>query len=424
MLGLRGPRGERYERPRIGPLRCGPGATRKRGQLRGRTRAGSLRDLRWHGRARRRTDRLRHRHLDHRASGRGTQGSAGGRGARPVTCRRPGSRVGRRAAPGLPRHLQPSRLGPWPRRYGLHRNRGADRGGKAAMAHVGDTRLYIVRSGKAHQLSADHTLAADMVRQGLLAVDHVRGHPQSHVLTRVLGPQPLVDVETLAFDVHPGDRLVVCSDGLADYIPSDAWLAEEVSSTSLEELPDELVDFANANGGHDNSTVIVIGVEGSASGESVPARSPRMVLDVMGSSFLFADLSLAQLSRLVDRCDARIHDAGDVICSVGDNHDELILVVSGTVRITDPDGRTALAGPGQHIGENFVLRPRRTRAKIVVEQTANILALDQASLVDLASQRPWLGVALLTRLVQRMSSDLDRLTATEQPIMKVPSDLL
>jgi len=297
-------------------------------------------------------------------------------------------------------------------------------GQKAVMAHVGDTRLYLMRAGEAHQLSTDHTLAADLVRQGLVEPDALRQHPHRNVLTRVLGPQALVDVETLAFDLAAGDRLLICSDGLADHIPGEAWLAERCSDQPLEELPDELIGFANGEGGDDNTTVVAIGVDGPLPPEGVLTGSPKLVLDVLGSSFLFADLTLAQLARVVDRCDTRSYEAGSSIFSTGDLLDELLLVVSGAVRVSTTDGHAALAGPGQHLGENFVLRPRRTRASAVAEQPTDVLALDQQSLLDLASHRPWLGVSLLTRLVQRMSSDLDRLTTTEVDLEPIAADLL
>jgi hypothetical protein len=297
-------------------------------------------------------------------------------------------------------------------------------GAKAVMAHVGDTRLYLVREGEAHQLSTDHTLAADLVRQGLVDPGSLRRHPQRNVLTRVLGPQALVDVETLAFDLAPGDRLLICSDGLADHVPDASWLAARFHEQALEDLPDGLIRFANNEGGEDNITVIVIGVDGPLPSDGMPARSPKLVLDVLGSSFLFADLSLAQLARVVDRCDVRSYEEGETVCRLGDLLDELLLIVSGTLRVSSPDDRSAVAGPAQHLGENFVLRPRRTRADVVAEERADVLALDQQGLLDLASHRPWLGVSLLTRLVERMSSDLDRLTAADADRQSDAADLL
>lgn len=298
-------------------------------------------------------------------------------------------------------------------------------GSKAVMAHVGDTRLYLSRAGEVHQLSSDHTLPGEMVRQGTLAPENLPGHPQSNVLTRALGPQALVEVESLSFDVAPGDTLVLCSDGLGDYIPSPMWLEEQVAETPIEDLPDVLINFANANGGKDNTTVIIVSVSGTTEVDRLPRRSPQLALDILGSSFLFSKLTLAQLSHVLNRCEVRTYEAGDVLCNLGDIHDELLIIVSGTLRVSTPDGRATLVGPGQHLGESLVLRPRPARARISSVERSNILALKGLSLIDLASRRPWLGVELLSRLAERLSGDVERLCLDDDQATDVFStDLL
>ncbi|MDH3731130.1 MAG: protein phosphatase 2C domain-containing protein [Acidimicrobiia bacterium] len=277
-------------------------------------------------------------------------------------------------------------------------------GAKAVMAHVGDTRLYVVRSGEAHQLSSDHTLAADLVRQKAITIEEMRDHPHSHVLTRALGAQPSVEVEALSFDLVGGDRLVLCSDGFSDYLPSPTWLADRVSRVAVEDLPDHLVDFAIACGGRDNITVLAVAVEGLAD-EPSPTQPVALPLDILRSSFLFADLTLAQLTRVLDRCQTRDHHDGEIVRTVGDIHDELLVVSRGSLRVVAPDGRRIDLGVGQHLGEALVLRPRSIRSTIVASEPASVLALNRSSLLDLSNRRPWLGVSLLTRLVERLSVD-------------------
>ncbi|MEL7155468.1 MAG: protein phosphatase 2C domain-containing protein [Actinomycetota bacterium] len=281
-------------------------------------------------------------------------------------------------------------------------------GSKAVMAHVGDTRLYLVRQGEAHQMSSDHTMAAELFRQGSIGIEEVASHPHRHVLTRALGPQQLVEVETLSFDVAPGDRLVLCSDGVGDYLPSRGWLAERVDGTPVEDLADELIDFANDCGGADNSTVITISVEGTNELRQ-RSRAPQLALETLGSSFLFGDLSLAQLARVLDHCETHTLEPGAIVCSSGEVVDRLLLIVSGLLVVTAADGRRSEVGAGQHVGEGLVMRPRPVRATVVVKERSDVLILERSNLVDLASRRPWLGVALLSRLVERLSGDVDRL---------------
>ena len=298
-------------------------------------------------------------------------------------------------------------------------------GRRAAMAHVGDSRLYVVRNGKTHQLSSDHTLAAELVRTGTIEPDQERGHSQAHILTRALGIHASVDVETLSFDLLPGDRLLLCSDGLSDYIPSPAWLAERFSRSSIEETLDDLIDFALGCGGRDNITAVAIQVEGEDEDPTQPHLSTERLLGVLGSSFLFSDLSLAQLSRLLDRSEIRTFNAEDIIYGLGDVQNELLVVITGTIRVESLKGERGAVGPGQHLGEALVLRPRPIRAKIVAEEPTTLLAINGSSLVELVNRRPWLGVILLTRLVERLSGDLDRRSPVEPGRRAlVPGDLL
>ena len=133
--------------------------------------------------------------------------------------------------------------------------------GQVAMAHVGDSRLYLLRDGHAYQLSSDHTMAAQLVAMGTIEAGAERHHRLAHVLTRAIGPQPNVEIDHRVFPINAGDQLVLCSDGLGDYIPSPDWLATEIATTPVEYVPDQLVSFANASGGRDNVTVIAIDIE-------------------------------------------------------------------------------------------------------------------------------------------------------------------
>jgi len=131
------------------------------------------------------------------------------------------------------------------------------RGGDAAVAHVGDSRLYLLRDGKLDQVTSDHTAMAELVRMGVLSEKNARNGQFGHVLSRSLGRDPEVEPDVLPLEVEPGDRLLLCSDGLSDHVHTDQDLLVDFDAP-LSEIPDSLVDFANAAGGHDNVTVVVV----------------------------------------------------------------------------------------------------------------------------------------------------------------------
>jgi PPM family protein phosphatase len=135
------------------------------------------------------------------------------------------------------------------------------------VANVGDSRAYLFESGELSQLTADHSLVEEMVRAGELSPHEAAGHPQRHIVTRALGIEPDIEVDTWIITPHAGDRFVVCSDGLSNEV-ADRDLARVLGEEpDAQAAADRLVEMARAHGGTDNITVIVLDVgadEGAA----------------------------------------------------------------------------------------------------------------------------------------------------------------
>src|SRR5947209_12375378 len=124
-----------------------------------------------------------------------------------------------------------------------------------AVAHVGDSRAYLFRDGELRRLTQDHSLVDELVRRGKLTEAQAAEHPQRSIITRALGPEPTVEVDTWTYPVRPGDVLLLCSDGLTSMV-SEQQITEVLSAgDGLRALADRLIDEANAAGGRDNITV-------------------------------------------------------------------------------------------------------------------------------------------------------------------------
>ena len=147
--------------------------------------------------------------------------------------------------------------------------------GAAHLAHVGDSRCYLLRGGAMNQLSNDHTLVARMVQEGKLTTEQAEVHPQRSILTRALGAEPEVDVDSLEVDLLPGDRLLLCSDGLSSVIPEERIREILSSATELDNGCGLLIDEANAQGGPDNITVVAVEVTGTPPARSGPPVARR-----------------------------------------------------------------------------------------------------------------------------------------------------
>jgi protein phosphatase len=130
--------------------------------------------------------------------------------------------------------------------------------GSVRIGHVGDSRAYRVRDGALEQLTEDHSLVAELVRSGRLSPEEADVHPQRSVITRVLGTDPEVDVDTFEVEARTGDVFMICSDGLTSMVDDEAILAVlGQAGKTLEQRARSLVEAANRGGGEDNITVIL-----------------------------------------------------------------------------------------------------------------------------------------------------------------------
>jgi protein phosphatase len=126
------------------------------------------------------------------------------------------------------------------------------------VAHVGDSRCYLFRHGKLHQLTRDHTVAEDLVRRGRLSSPRASRHWLRHMITNVLGgPEPGVKPETKRVRVQAGDVIMLCTDGLTDHVPDDLIALVLAAESDPDRACKRLVTRANERGGKDNVTVIV-----------------------------------------------------------------------------------------------------------------------------------------------------------------------
>jgi PPM family protein phosphatase len=129
--------------------------------------------------------------------------------------------------------------------------------GEVLIGHVGDSRAYLIREGALEQLTQDHSLVGELMRSGKLSQEEAETHPQRSVITRALGTDPDVDVDTITIEARPGDIFLLCSDGLTTMVGDEAILRiVEDRRGDLDAAADALVKTANRGGGDDNITVV------------------------------------------------------------------------------------------------------------------------------------------------------------------------
>lgn len=151
--------------------------------------------------------------------------------------------------------------------------------GRAAVAHVGDSRLYRLRDRRLEQITSDHTYVEAFAEAGIADRETLKAGAWGHALTQAVGHGLDIDVQVVSLTLEPGDRYLLCTDGLTDHVHSDRDLLIDLEENDLDAASESLVQFANASGGHDNITVVLIDILPEED-ETIRSSSERLLLSL------------------------------------------------------------------------------------------------------------------------------------------------
>jgi serine/threonine protein phosphatase PrpC len=274
--------------------------------------------------------------------------------------------------------------------------------GKAVLAQVGDSRLYVRRGGRLHQLTEDHTYVNELLRRGSITREQARNHPQGNVLSRALGVQPGVAVDTMLFDVDPGDTFLLCSDGLHHYFQDARELEAGLAGDDLTQAATALVKLALARGGHDNCTAIAVRIGGS--GDASVAADQRIA--VLKNVPLFTHLGYNELVRVVGLTQVARAAAGQVIVREGDTGGELYVLLSGEADVEKGGRPVAQLSTGAHFGEMAMVDSAPRSATVRARTAANLLVLKRPEFFNIVRNEPVIASKLLWSFLQTISGRL------------------
>jgi serine/threonine protein phosphatase PrpC len=283
-------------------------------------------------------------------------------------------------------------------------------GDNAAMAHVGDSRLYLQRQGQVNQISNDHTFIAEAMRRGLSYEDALAQFGRN-MLSRAVGPAEHVDIDTLAFDVLPGDRLVLCSDGLHGYFDDPREIGAHLSPPTT--APKRLVALANERGGEDNITVVV--VEAVADAHATAQESMRLSrvtqnLQALKGIELLRELTYSEVLEIASAARHEEVGPGHVVLREGDPSSALYIIATGKVEVERGGKKLADLGPGSHFGEMALLTNRPRSATVKSVEPCRLLVLGREQMYPLFQTNPIIAVKFLWNLAVRQSLRLDEAT--------------
>ena len=288
---------------------------------------------------------------------------------------------------------------------------------KGILGHVGDSRLYLKRAERFDQLSDDHSYVQQLIRRGLLSVEEAERSPYANVITRAVGIHAQVEVDTLVFDLLPGDVVLLCSDGLTKHVPHEKDLSELIDATLNEQAPIEslarLTQAALDDGGTDNVTSLLVYCDGQGDGQTqTPDEQTRQTevslrVQTLQDISLFYFLGMRELLSVVDIIEEVNVDKNEEVVRFGSSSDEMYIVLEGEVLVKTPDKTLASLGRGAHFGEMGLLSARPRTATVSATVKSKLLRISRNSFNELVRREPGLGVKLLWAISQSIAERLE-----------------
>jgi len=275
----------------------------------------------------------------------------------------------------------------------------------AFLAHVGDSRAYLVRDGELRQLTEDHSMVNELVRTGKMTYEEARASRHRHVITRAVGLYPTVQPSLAAVDLLPGDRLVLCSDGLTDVVAPDLIL-EEGGRDDLEGAVDALLQAALDRGGPDNITIVLLDPEGVDRGDEMAARA--CMLETM---FLFEDLPYAarlQVGRIVEE---HYFAPGELLVEQGSPGTSMFVILEGEVAVRVNGLEIARFGAGEHFGELAMADELPRSASVAGVSFGSAISVSAEQLREFCRREPELGNEVLWKMMRVLGQRMRRTNA-------------
>lgn len=281
----------------------------------------------------------------------------------------------------------------------------------AYVGHVGDSRVYLLRDDQIFRVTEDHTYAEQLRADSRADVRQMAEQNEKfeHMLTRSMGARPHVEVDALYLDVQPGDRFLLCTDGLTNYMS-----AQEILGFAQKEwgqaLIDTLVEEAKQRGGRDNITVVIVGVEDDSLAE--PRRHTQTIdtlrqVDFLEQLSLFKGLDARELIKVLRTVYERSCEAGEVILRQGEESKALYLIVEGEVALTVDGTEITRLTAGQHFGELALLDEEGRRAATATSVGDTLFLIIAADRFQrLTSQELEIGNKLLRNLLRQAADQL------------------
>jgi serine/threonine protein phosphatase PrpC len=287
-------------------------------------------------------------------------------------------------------------------------------GERAFIAHVGDSRVYMVRQNQTVQLTEDHSLVNELIRHGKVTRESLATSPYAsykNAVTRALGVYETTQIDTIDLEVLPGDQFLICSDGLHGYLKEND-VTSFLGTDYVTAIPQKLVDHANKGGGHDNITAVILRVQpDTTDAGQTRAQELNRKVEVLRQMPLFRHLTYKEILRVLSVTQVVDFNAGDEILREGEPGDDLFILLKGKVRLHKDGAFVTHLGPGAHLGEMALIDKRPRSLSASAEDRTRALVLRRREFNEIIRNEQRLSVKLLWSFVQVLAQRLRKTTA-------------
>ena len=281
------------------------------------------------------------------------------------------------------------------------------------IAHVGDSRIYIIRQSDTVQLTEDHSLINELIKQGRISPEQVKTTAYTNAITRAVGVYADVQVDTLDFELAAGDTFFLCSDGVSEHLKEPREIADVIEARGVKSAASTLVDLALQRGTRDNATAVVVRITADRGELSIPdGQNLANRLSLLRRMPLFQHLTYVELMEILNMSDVRSYKKGATIFQEGDRGEEFFIILDGTVHIEKGGTLLATIATGGHFGEMAIMDKGARSATTVAGRDSQVIVVGRRPLFALLRKEKDIAVKLLWSFVHVLNYRL-RATNTE-----------
>lgn len=287
-------------------------------------------------------------------------------------------------------------------------------GQQGFITYCGDSRVYLLRDGVLEQVTEDHTVYNELIRRKKLPRERIEEIAPKNAITRAVGVFDHAEPESIVIDLIAGDRILLCSDGLSGYFEDQPErLGALLSEPSEDQVTKSLIESANAAGGKDNITTVVVTVGDATTRDEKRARRIQLQRDILTRMPLFRTLSDREILRLLQVMVIQAYRDGDFIIREGEVGEDLFIVLAGEVKVKKGDTELARLTPGEHFGEMALIRNQPRSATVVSNGDSELIVLSRSEFFEILRKEHQLAVKLLWQFTGVLA---DRLAQTNREL--------